>query len=167
MARRERISVTISSLSPDYERFKSTSISAECTPSGMLVELGSYLCADRPSSLPVPATEDVRQAGPPCWIPASEIPGRNSIEMVSVPSLNGGRNDLGSSASRDAGRSQPHKRQRRSRNVCWQKAQSSNRRLPAFSRFTSQESPWLKRRNLRQQVVAQHRRHSDGSGEAR
>jgi hypothetical protein len=30
---------------------------------------------------------------------ASEIPGRNSIEMVSVPSLNDGRNDLGSSVA--------------------------------------------------------------------
>jgi len=32
-------------------------------------------------------------------VAASEIPGRNSIEMVSVPSLNDGRNDLGSSVA--------------------------------------------------------------------
>jgi len=75
-----------------------TPISAECTPSAC--SSSSARPVRRPTVLTSGTCNRRRSASRPTLLEsASEIPGRNSIEMVSVPSLNDGRNDLGSSVA--------------------------------------------------------------------
>ncbi len=164
MASRERISVTTSSLLR-LERLRSTSISAECTPSAC--SSSSARPVRRPTVLTSGTCRMSRSAIRPTRLDsASEMPGRSSIEMVSVPSLKGGRKERGRNKALKAA-SATAKIAATMTKACCPKAQSSSRRLPALSTRTSQESPWLQAPHLRQQVVAEHRRDGDRGDEAR
>ena len=142
MARRDRMSVTTSSLLR-LDRFRSTSISAECTPSAC--SSSSARPVRRPTVFTSGTCSSSRSARRPTRLDsASEMPGRSSIEIVKVPSLKGGRNERGSSAALKAATATAHATAV-IRNACCPNAQSSSRRFPALRRVTSQELPWLNR----------------------
>ena len=112
---------------------------------GMLVELGPARAAgDRFTS----GTSRINRSAmsPTRWLSASEMPGWNSVLIVSVPSLKGGRNARGNAMSGGDRRDQHRKHRRRSSAYADARStEPSSARLPRFSVRTSQPSRWSSR----------------------
>ena len=97
---------------------------------------------------------------------ASEMPGRSSMEIVSVPSLKGGRNERGSSVALNAAMRDREDRGDHHEGLL---PEGPVEQTPVAGLEDAHEPgvAMAQALHLRQQVVAKHRRHGDRGDEAR
>ena len=91
---------------------------------GMLVELGAAGAAADGASPPAPAGSGARRSGRRDWIRPARCPAAAACEIVSVPSLKGGRKERGRNGDAECGDRRPRTTAATMTNACCPKAQS-------------------------------------------
>ena len=161
--RRARRSAMITSLLRPPS-FRSTSISEECTPSACSSS------SARPVRRPTAFTSGTSSMSfsamrPTRFDSASEMPGLNSMLMVKVPSLKGGRNARGSSAAPPAAATTATAGERQQQLLAREGA-LQQRPVGALERAHEPAFALLEPLQARQHVVGHHRGERDGDHEA-